>query len=377
MLDFTSALYLGLLHPSHSLRPWTRLTTGVPAALATPFSRWRLTQTLAELQGCEQATLGASTLHLFWDLFSLLADDGVAIYLDAGTYPIGQWGVERAAARGVPVRRFPHHDVRALDRLLQQDAGRGLRPVVVADGFCPGCDGPAPVVAYLDSVRTFNGYLILDDTQALGILGHTPGLQAPYGTGGGGMLQWSGAGGPEVITISSLAKGFGVPVAVLAGSTARVQWFEAHSETQVHCSPPSVAVIHAAERALAINQEQGDALRLHLAGLVRRFRQGLRKAGLSTTGKLFPVQTLTPVSGLDARLLYRRLLQHGIRTVLHKARDNHGPRISFLITALHRPVTVDKAVDVVRYLVHGYAKSQPTTAGSLGKLGNLSMGGQR
>ena len=32
MLDFTSALYLGLRHGSGSLRPWSALTTGVPAA---------------------------------------------------------------------------------------------------------------------------------------------------------------------------------------------------------------------------------------------------------------------------------------------------------------------------------------------------------
>ena len=34
MLDFTRALYLGLQHPSGSLRPWAKFTTGVPSALA-------------------------------------------------------------------------------------------------------------------------------------------------------------------------------------------------------------------------------------------------------------------------------------------------------------------------------------------------------
>ena len=33
VLDFTSALYLGLQHPSRSLRPWRQFTTGAPAAL--------------------------------------------------------------------------------------------------------------------------------------------------------------------------------------------------------------------------------------------------------------------------------------------------------------------------------------------------------
>ena len=38
VLDFTSASYLGLRHPRRTLRPWPRLTTGVPAALAEPCS---------------------------------------------------------------------------------------------------------------------------------------------------------------------------------------------------------------------------------------------------------------------------------------------------------------------------------------------------
>src|SRR4029077_17824252 len=33
VLDFTSALYLGMKHPSGSLRSWSHFTRGVPAAL--------------------------------------------------------------------------------------------------------------------------------------------------------------------------------------------------------------------------------------------------------------------------------------------------------------------------------------------------------
>ena len=35
VVDFTSALYLGMRHPSWSLRPWVQFTMGRPAALAS------------------------------------------------------------------------------------------------------------------------------------------------------------------------------------------------------------------------------------------------------------------------------------------------------------------------------------------------------
>ena len=117
MADFTSALYLGLRHPSRSLAPWDQLTTGRPAALFTSPSQGMVAGVLADLAGCERATLGSSTLHLFWDLFGML-DTRHAIYMDAGLYPIGRWGVERAAARGIPVQVFTHHDGEALRRAL-------------------------------------------------------------------------------------------------------------------------------------------------------------------------------------------------------------------------------------------------------------------
>ena len=320
-------------------------------ALALPAGHERVAQTLADLKGCERAMLSPSTLHLFWDLFGVLARRSIAIYLDAGTYPIARWGVERAEARGIPVRCFPHHDTEALRHWLRKDAPLHRRPWVVADGFCPACGRPAPMGAYLESARALGGHLVIDDTQALGILGHSPGPHAPYGKGGGGSLQWAGIGGPDVLVVSSLAKGFGAPVAVLAGSEAMVRHFEENSETRVHCSPPSAAVIHAAEHALAISERFGDRLRLRLAQLIRHFHNRLKGIGLSATGGLFPVQALVPPPGLDAKTLYDRLLQCGIWTVLHRGRNGHRPRIGFLVTARHRQDDIDRAVDALAYAI--------------------------
>ncbi len=358
MLDFTSALYLGLGHPSEALRPWDRLTTGRPAALAPLPGAGGLARQLAALQGAERGTLGRSTLHLFWDLPSVWpavwrnvpGDRGIAVHLDSGTYVIGRWAAERAAARGTAVHGFAHHDAEALGRAIRRD---GRRPVVVADGFCPSCGRPAPVRDYLECAR--GGLLVLDDTQAIGILGAGPGPHAPYGRGGGGSLPWWGLDGADVVTIGSLAKGFGAPLAVLAGSTRFVEHFEARSDTRVYTSPPSSADIHAAERALAINTACGDRLRRRLVTLVRRFRRRLTEAGLAADGGLFPVQTLRLPRGTDAVTLHAQLRAVEIRAVLQRPHGAATPRISFLLTAGHHPAAIDRAVSAL-------ARSIPVTA---------------
>jgi 8-amino-7-oxononanoate synthase len=320
-------------HASWSLDAWASLTAGRPAALASPTGSREVAQRLAVLQGCERALLGPSTLHLFWDLFGVLSGGKVAIYLDEGVYPIARWGAERAAGRGVPVREFPHHNAQALLKQLKRDAASGRSPLVVADGFCPGCGKATPVADY-----------ILDDTQSLGILGHSPERDMPYGRGGGGALAWNRVSGPDMVLISSLAKGFGVPVAVMSGSERMIRHFESKSETRVHTSPPSVVAINAARRALDLNEHQGDDMRLRLASLVSRFRRQLRKAGFTATGGLFPVQTLAGVKGIDAATLHDGLLGEGVRVVLHQPRDSDDARMSFIITVGHQPDEIDRAV---------------------------------
>jgi 8-amino-7-oxononanoate synthase len=347
MLDFTSALYLGLRHASGSLRPWAQLTTGAPAALAAPAGAGRIADRLAALIGCDRATVAPSTLHLFWDLFGMLSGDGIAIYMDAGVYPIARWGIERATARGVPLHTFPHDDVAALRSLLRRNKRSRLSPVVVTDGFCPGCGVYAPIAAYLESVRDHDGQVIVDDTQALGIFGHSPEADAPYGLGGGGSLRRWNVSDEDVIVISSLAKGFGVPMAVMAGSEATIARFEERSETRVHCSPPSIATIHAAEHALDVNDVHGMALRLRLVQNVWHFRTRLAEPGLAAIGGLFPVQTLRLKPEQAAIEVHQRLRDYGIETVLHRAQNGSGPCLSFILTARHRRSEIDRAVEAL------------------------------
>jgi len=348
MLDFTSVLYLDMRHARDALRPWAQLTTGRPAALEQAPEAERVARELARLLRCERAALAPSTLHLFWDLFDVLASDRIAIYADAGTYPIARWGIERVAAKGVRTATFQTHDPAALKDLLDRDRGAGYRPVVVTDGLCPATGRTAPLPDYLQLVRERGGYLVVDDTQALGIIGKSPGPAAPYGLGGAGTPAWRGVEGPELIMGSSLAKGFGAPLAAIAGNGSLISKFEDLGATRVHCSPPSLAAINAAERALAVNAHQGDRLRSRLVRLVRHFKDGLRQAGLSASGGLFPVQTLKTIPGVDPGRLHGRLLSLGVRAVLHRGRKRADPSLSFLITTLHTPEDIGAGVKALQ-----------------------------
>ena len=359
MIDLSSSLYLGLRHGCGTAPRWTRLTTGVPAALAVAPEAAVVADGLAGLIGTKAATLAPSTLHAFWDLF--LAMEARQIHVDAGTYPIGQWGAQRARCAGAAVAGFRHHDPAALRRAVAAAGGRG--PVVLTDGLCPGCGGVAPIGDYLAVVRSAGGLVVVDDTQALGVLG-APAPGHPYGRGGGGTARWWQVGDARLIVVASLAKGFGVPVAVVAGSQVTVRRYEARSETRVHCSPPSNAHLSAAAHALRCNAARGDSLRRHLAHLVTRFRTALERRGVPLERGLFPIQTMPSGTGADLRAVHRRLGDLGIQTVLHRQRCGRGPALSFIFTAAHREADIDRTVRALDMALSG----APATPGGTPRL---------
>jgi 8-amino-7-oxononanoate synthase len=355
MIDFASALYLGMRHASSSLRPWNQLTVGKPAALEPVEGEQAAAAQLAALQGCGAATLGTSTLHLAWDIFNPAVLAGSAIFLDSSAYPILRWGAERASARGIAVRTFRHHDACALARALWLDRARRLRPLIATDGVCPACGKVAPLAEYLRLAKDYGGRLVVDDTQALGVLGREPTTVCPYGREGGGSLPWLGLESPEICVIASMAKGFGVPAAVVAGSRESIGDFEMLSETRVHCSPPSIAALRAINNALEMNATHGDRLRARLVHLVLYFRRALREIGLEAAGGLFPVQTLSPLSEIESARVHRRLSVQGISTVLHRGKGQ-GARISFLINAGHCPDQIDNAVRILSETLGQYIR---------------------
>ena len=346
MIGFASSLYLGFRHPYWAMEPWSQLTTGTPATLGLPGPAHVVAGGLADLVWCDRATLARSTVHAFIDLIPMLAGQGSAIFVDAGAYPIGQWGVERAVGRGVPARRFAHHDVAALRASMRDRSVAGRRPLVLTDGVCPGCGDLAPLRSYLEAAQAAGGLLVVDDTQALGVLGRDPSAAAPYGRGGGGSLPFAGLRSQHVVVVASLAKGLGAPIAVVAASRPLVRLFEDSSQTRAHCSPPSAADLHAAAAALRANRYRGDRLRRTLWLRVQRFRRLLAGTGLRTADSSFPVQAVFLAGGEAARL-HRHLLGHGIRTVLQARGCRSEAAVVFVITAAHTPSDIDRTADAL------------------------------
>ncbi|MDQ1835352.1 aminotransferase class I/II-fold pyridoxal phosphate-dependent enzyme [Massilia scottii] len=345
MLDFANALYLGLRHPSSELGQWDALTLGRPAESSEPPGARQLAAALALLCGCEAATLLPSTLHLFCDLFELMARKPVAILVDGASYPIARAGAERAAAKGTPLTVFAHGDVDALRRLAAAARRQGRRPLILADGYSPGAAQAPPLAAYAALAREAGGWLVLDDTQAIGL----------FGAGGGGSLRRHGIKGPHVVVGSSLSKAFGAPLAVLCASADLVRRFGQSSQARVHSSPPSVASIRAALAALRINRAHGDQLRQRLWCRVAQWRASAARHGIALRASAFPVQTLALDNRIDGVALHACLRRAGVDAVLQRVGTQ--ATLSFIVTARHAPGDIERALALLAACLRAQAAS--------------------
>lgn len=340
-LDFSSALYLGLRHPAALLPAWSALTLGKPAALREPPGAAAVCVELARLQGCQATTLLPSTLHLFWDLFAMLAGEPLVVLVDGGAYPVARRCAEKS---GLPIEVFTHADSGAAAMLARRWTSAGRRPLILADGYTPGKSKAPPLWRYAGIAAQGGGMLLIDDTQALGLVGRD----------GGGSLrrlrrEWRAPLAAPVVVGASLAKAFGAPLAALSGSAAMIARFCTCSRARLHSSPPSAASIAAARRALRINRRCGACLRARLWTRVRQWRQRMAAGGLRCLGGYFPVQSVVLPDGAGiaaATEVHARLRGDGIETLLQTT--GAGPVLTFLLRADHRAADIDRAAGALQ-----------------------------
>ena len=152
------------------------------------------------------------------------------------------------------------------------------------------------------------------------------------------VLGWLGRDGTAIYVDAGA-----YPIAALSGSAEMVEQFKAASQTRVHCSPPSVAHIHAARHALDLNDQVGDTARQRLVERVTLFRQRLADRGLRSTGGLFPVQSLPSLPTATAQAVHQGLLAAGVQALL-RGGNAHDAHLTWVLTARHRREAIAQAV---------------------------------
>jgi 8-amino-7-oxononanoate synthase len=174
-------------------------------------------------------------------------------------------GIRLSAARRVV---FPHNDIAAVGRLLDEYHGTGQIFVVTESLFSMDGDS-APLTGYAALCRAKRAALVVDEAHAVGI----------FGERGSGLIESTHTDEDVFVSINTAGKALGVAGAFVAGPEWAIDYLVQRARSFIFSTapPPSVAAaLHASLTLIANEPERRTAL----ADRARHLRTRLAEAGI-------------------------------------------------------------------------------------------------
>ena len=263
------------------------------------------------------------------------------ILYDAYIHNSAAVGAELSAASR---RSFPHNDMDALERMLQENANRYRATLVVVEGHY-SMDGDIPDLGrLLELKRKFGFWLMVDEAHGLGCIGATgKGVREVYGVAGRDVDVWMG----------TLSKSLGSTGGYIAGSKTLIDIMKYEAPGSVYSVAVAPPLAAAAACSLKILAEEPERVkRLHENGayfLARAKALGL-DTGDSIGSSIIPVIVRDPAIAIA---LSNKLLEHGVNALpaVFPGVPLNAARVRFFVTSEHSKAQIDTALsDTARLL---------------------------
>lgn len=239
-------------------------------------------------------------------------------------------------------KRYPHHDLGALEKLLS--AARARRKLVATDAVfsMDGDIAPAPELVAL--AERYDAWLLLDDAHGFGVLGNR----------GRGVLSHHAIASPCVIYMATLGKAAGVFGAFVAAQTEVVAMLVQRARSYIYTTAAPPLLAHALLESLKLIETE-QWRRDRLSQLIGMLKEGLAacrwRLALSDTA----IQPLIIGGNAEAVAVSERLARRGI--LVPAIRPPTVPqgtaRLRISLSAAH---TVDDVAQLVGAL-HEIAKA--------------------
>ena len=350
VLVFCSNNYLGLAnHPEvveagiEGLRRYGAGTASVRFISGTFECHRDLEQRLAHFFGTESALTFVSCWNANEGLLPSLTREGDAIVSDQLNHAsiIDAGRLSRPAARRV----FPHGDVVALDRILDELDTAPVK-LVVTDGVFSMEGDIAPLPDLVPVCHRHAATLIVDDSHGVGVLGaHGRGTAEHF------HLAGDGRGGVDILT-GTLGKALGGAAGgYVAGPAVVIDHLIQRSRPQLFSNalPPTVAC--SAAKALEILEQEPERV-ARLQTNTDRMRRGLRRLGYQVLDSASAIVPVMVGDSARAIRLSEQLLDRGIFIVGFgfPVVPEGAARLRIQMSAAHTDQHIDRALDAFEAL---------------------------
>lgn len=263
----------------------------------------RLERELRAWEECGGALVFPSGYAANLAVLSALAGPGDAIFSDAWNHAsvIDGCRLSRAA-----VHVYPHADMNQLHELLDREAGKYHRRVIVTDTVFSMDGDCAPLADLCDMACRHDCLLVIDEAHATGVLGK-------QGRGVADGLLVDKHSKHRLIKVGTLSKALGSQGGYVCAQKPIIQWLVNHARPYIYSTALAPPCAAAARRAVAIARAD-PAARERLLASAARLRLRLREVGYrlsagthESTTQIVPVILGEPAAALVAARRLRSL----------------------------------------------------------------------
>jgi glycine C-acetyltransferase len=340
VLNFCANNYLGLAD-SEDLREAAKAAldrygygmASVRFICGTQEEHKQLEARISSFLGFEDTILYGSCFDANGGLFETLLSEEDAVISDALNHASIIDGVRLSKAKRF---RYANNDMAALEEELKKAEGCRFK-LIATDGVFSMDGIIANLAGVCDLAEKYGAMVMVDDSHAVGFVGRH----------GRGSAEHCGVEGRVDIVTGTLGKALG---GASGGYTSArrevVDWLRQRSRHYLFSNTLMPAIAAASLKVFDI-VEQGDELRIKLAGNAARFREKMTKAGFRLAGADHPIIPVMLGDAALAQEMAARMLKRGIYVIgfSFPVVPKGQARIRTQMSAAHSHGDIDRCVE--------------------------------
>lgn len=291
---------------------------------------------LADWLGCERVLLFSTGYTANLAIQQTLMQKGDWILADKLNHASL---IDGALCSEADVKRYPHSDMNALEKRLQQAQKQNIQSLIVTDGVFSMDGDLAPLPEIIALQKRYNTWLFVDDAHGFGTMGKN---------GKGTFEHFNCYADENTILMGTLGKAFGTFGAFVAGTNVLIETLIQLARPYIYTTAMPIANAMATRNALELIKTE-NALRIQLNKNIQRFKEEAKAIGLNIMPSDSPIQPIIIGEAELAIQWSKELASLGfwVSAIRPPTVPKNTARLRITLTAAHTPDQIDNLLEAL------------------------------
>ncbi len=298
-----------------------------------------LEEEIADWLGCERALFFSTGYMANLAVLQSLMQKGDVILADKLSHASL---IDGALSSDAELKRYPHLDMQALEKRLQQAQQKQQQTLIVTDGVFSMDGDIAPLKQIQQLAKQYQAWVYIDDAHGVGVLGEN----------GKGVFEYFNQTIDEnTILMGTLGKAFGCSGAFVAGSDTVIESLIQFSRPYIYTTAMPAINARVCRKALQL-VKNGSVEREKLHSNIQYFKQQIKKLNLDLLPSETAIQAIILKESEIAVNWSEQLKKQGfwVTAIRPPTVPKNTARLRITLSASHTTKQIDKLLTAMSSL---------------------------